>query len=95
MSAPGVNPQTVMKRMFEAADVEDIEELWAPPAQPDPMQMKAIEAEIAEKFAGAAKDSAAAEKYRADAVAAIMKERREDDMAQLQAVAEGFRMMAG
>lgn len=94
MGAPGVNPQAVMKRMFEAADVEDIEELWAPPAQPDPMQMKALEAEMAEKFAGAEKDSAAAEKYRADAMAALMKEQRENDRLQLQAVAEGFRMMA-
>lgn len=94
LGAPGVNPQAIMKRQFEAADVEDIDELWASPAQPDPMQLKAIEADIADKFAGADQKSAAAEKYRADAVASIMRERRADDQAQLQAMAEGFRLVA-
>ena len=92
LGAPGVNPQAIIKRQFEAMDVEDIDELMMPPQPPDPMQIKAVEAEIAEKFAGADKDSAAAEKYRADAMAAINKERREDEQQALQALAQGFQM---
>lgn len=36
VSAPGVNPQAIMKRAWEAADVEDVDDLLAPAQQPQP-----------------------------------------------------------
>jgi len=40
---PTVNPLEATKRMFEAAEVEDIETLLIPPPQPDPMQEQLLQ----------------------------------------------------
>lgn len=94
MGTPGINTQEIQKRIFEAADIEDIDKLFMPPPQPDPMQMAAAEAEIAGKVAVANKDTAAAEKYRVEAAAKMNEESRKDAEARLRALAEGFQIGA-
>lgn len=59
IQSPGVNPKAVVRRMFEAADVEDIDELFDnEPPQPDPTMMSKVERD----GAAANKDNATAEK---------------------------------
>lgn len=60
LAAPGVNPQAIYKRMWEAADVEDAEELLMPPAEPGPKE----QAEVAKDMSAADKNSADAEATR-------------------------------
>lgn len=83
LGAPGVNPQAIMKRMFEAADVDDIDELMMPP-QPPP--------------APDPKDVAQAENFQASAVLNMEKAQTEaakrDQMAYEQ-IAAGFQQGAG
>lgn len=87
LDAPGVNPQEIIKRMWEAADVDDIEELLLPPQEPDPMQVAGVQVEIEGKAAKAVKDRAAARRDDAEA------EAKRAETA-LKALAEGFRMAA-
>lgn len=49
VSAPGVNPQAIMRRAWEAADVDDIDELFMPPQepQPDPVALSGAEKNMA------------------------------------------------
>lgn len=85
VSAPGVDPTKIYRRAWEAADVEDPDDLLAPPApppQPDPKMM-----------AGAEKDMASAEKYRADAAktaAEAQGKALENEVARLEALAKAF-----
>lgn len=65
----GGDPREAMRRVFEAADIEDIEKLLPPPqppAPPPPEAVKAMEVEIAGKEAKGIKDLAAAEKLKAE-----------------------------
>jgi chaperonin GroES len=50
VAAPGVNPQAIYKRAWEAADVEDMDELMMPPApppQPSPGEVASTEKDLA------------------------------------------------
>lgn len=70
MAAPGINPQEIMRRMFEAADVDDIDELFV---KPDPMQaqmaMMAAQKGMEAQDAATGKDVAQAQKYAVEAQA--------------------------
>jgi chaperonin GroES len=91
LSAPGMNPQEIIRRMLEAADVDDIDSLFVPPSGPDPMMIAAQQAEIAKLEAAGQKDQALALKAQVDAQVAVAKEQREQEQAALQAISEGFR----
>jgi len=80
LGTPGVNNEAVLKRMFEAADVDDVEELFIPPAEPNPLQMADAEAEVDGKVAKAEKDRASAHKDVVDA-----------EVTRLEKLAETFR----
>jgi hypothetical protein len=41
---PFINPEVATRRMLEAADIEDVEELIVPPPQPDPGELAFMEA---------------------------------------------------
>lgn len=49
VGAPGVNPQAIMRRAWEAADVDDIDELLMPPQpeQPSPKDISGAEKDMA------------------------------------------------
>ncbi|KQM58777.1 MULTISPECIES: hypothetical protein [unclassified Sphingomonas] len=77
VSAPGVNPQAIMRRAWEAADVEDIDDLLVPmqPPQPNP------------------KDVAQGEKLQAGAVLDMEKaqtEKAKREQLQLDTLASAF-----
>lgn len=59
---PGANAPEILKRVYEAADMEEAEMLVVPPAGPDPM----MEAKAAETQSKAIKNQASAEKDLAD-----------------------------
>lgn len=63
LSAPGVNPQEIMKRAWEAAGIEDTDSLFMPPQPPSPVDMAQLEGVQAKT----ARDAAAAEKDRVQA----------------------------
>lgn len=67
LAAVGGDAREALRRVYEAADIEDIEKLLpAPkPPQPDPMQMAAVQADMEAKAAQVAKDMAASEQTRA------------------------------
>jgi chaperonin GroES len=50
VGSPGVNPQAIMRRAWEAADVDDPDELFLPPQQPqpDPAVMAKADRDVAE-----------------------------------------------
>lgn len=77
VSAPGVNPQEIYKRAWEAADVEEPEQLIMPPQpqQPNPKDI-----------ASAEKDIASAKKYTAEAENTTV----ETDIKRLEALAKTF-----
>lgn len=63
MEHPNLNKETGLRRIFEAANIEGIDELIVPtPAGPDPLMQENVKAEIEKKRAGAAKDLALGEK---------------------------------
>jgi chaperonin GroES len=47
---PGANPLAILKRVYEAADVENPDELLAPPPQPDPKMLADAQATEAKAF---------------------------------------------
>lgn len=66
LGAPGVNPQAIIRRMWEAADVDDIDELFAAPAQPDPLQMAMAQGQVEKIASEVRKNDATAQKTLAD-----------------------------
>lgn len=84
MSIASNNPlydqRKVHQRVLEAADVEDADELFAPPAQPDPMQMAGAQAELAKTASETERNNAAAQK---------------DNVTAIKAAAETGMMMGG
>lgn len=79
IAAPGINPQAVYKRVFEAASIEDADELLVPPQPPMPNP----------------KDIAQAQKYEADATLTMEKaatEAEERDHRRLEVLASQFAM---
>lgn len=75
VAAPGVNPQEVYKRVWEAADIEDIDQLLAPPQGPSPMD----QAKVAKDMAGAEESAARSEQIR-----------QETDIRRLETLAAAF-----
>jgi chaperonin GroES len=65
---PLYDQRKVHQRVLEAADVEDAEELFAPPPQPDPMAAAAAQAEMAKTASEAERNSASAQKDNAQAI---------------------------
>jgi chaperonin GroES len=69
---PLVDQAEALRRVFEAADVEDFDKLMAPPQQPDPQQqamaMAGAQAQIAETVSKTARNNAGATKAQADAL---------------------------
>lgn len=86
MGAPGVDNEAIMRRMWEAADVDDIDELLVE-QQPNPMAEMGARLEMEGKAAEIDKDRAKAEKDRIEA-----------EVARIEALAarfrEGFEMAA-
>ena len=66
LGAPGMNPKAIITRMLEAADVDDIDELFAPEQQPDPAQQMMMQAQLAKITSEAKRNDATAEKTLAD-----------------------------
>lgn len=66
LGAPGVNPQAIIRRMWEAADVDDIDELFAEPQQPDPMQVAMAQGQVEKIASEVRKNDATAQKTLAD-----------------------------
>lgn len=66
LGAPGMNPEAIIRRMLEAADVEDMDELFAKPQQPDPMQMALAEQQLRKLASEANRNDAQAQKAIAD-----------------------------
>jgi len=71
---PLVDQAEVLRRVFEAADIEDAEKLFAAPQQPDPQQaalaLAGAQAEIAKTTSETAKNNTTAQKTQVDALAA-------------------------
>ncbi len=65
---PLYDQRKVHERVLQAADVEDVEELFAPPPQPDPAAMAGAEAEVAKTQSEAARNNAQGQKAQADAL---------------------------
>jgi len=72
MSVAANNPlydqRKVHQRVLEAADVEDADELFAPPPQPDPMAAAGAQAELAKTASETERNSASAQKDQAQAI---------------------------
>lgn len=66
LGAPGMNPQAIIRRALEAADIDDIDELLAPDPQPDPMQVAGAEAQLRKLTSEANRNDAQAQKTLAD-----------------------------
>lgn len=69
MAEIGGDPREAMRRVYEAADIEDIDKLLPPPKPPpppDPMAVKAAEVQLAGAQAKGMKDTAAALKLKAE-----------------------------
>jgi chaperonin GroES len=77
VAAPGVNPQAIYKRAWEAADVEDIDELLMPvPQGPSPLEQADLEktgSETVKNIASAEKMRVEAEATKLDALAKTFK----------------------
>jgi len=63
VESPVVNKEQAMRRVYQAANIEDIDQLIIPaPAGPDPLMVEDATAEIQKKRASAVKDLALADK---------------------------------
>lgn len=65
---PLLDQAKVLRRVLEAADVEDADDLFAPPAQPNPLAQAGAEAELAKTQSEASKNAAQGQKAQADAL---------------------------
>lgn len=87
---PGANPQAILKRVYSAAGIEDIDELLMPPPGPDPM----VEAKAAESQAKAIQTQADAEKKLAEAEQTKVETNIMAQQAAYQAWAAGYQLGA-
>jgi chaperonin GroES len=72
MEHPNVNKEQALRRVYAAANIEDIDQLIVPtPAGPDPIIMEDAKAEIEKKRASAMKDLAIAEKTAVETEGAV------------------------
>ncbi len=65
---PLIDQQEALRRIFEAADVEDADKLFAPPSPPNPLAQAGAEAELQKTQSEAARNSAQAKKTTVDAL---------------------------
>jgi chaperonin GroES len=65
---PLIDQREALRRVWEAADVEDPDKLFAAPPQPDPMAAAGAQAEIAKTASETERNSAAAQKDNAQAI---------------------------
>lgn len=65
---PLYDQRKVHQRVLEAADIEDADDLFAPAAQPDPMQIAGAQAEIGKVQSETARNEAQANKAQIDAL---------------------------
>lgn len=65
---PLIDQREVLRRVFEAADIEDADALFAKPPQPDPIQIAAAQAEMGKVASETAKNNATAGKAQVDAL---------------------------
>lgn len=65
---PLIDQQEALRRIFEAADVEDADKLFVPPAQPNPLAEAGAQAELQKTQSEAARNSAQAQKTTVDAL---------------------------
>jgi chaperonin GroES len=90
MELPGANAPEILKRVYEAADMEDVDKLIMQPSGPDPM----VEAKAAESQSKAIKNQASAERDLAETektkLETAMMERREA----YEAFAAGYKVAA-
>lgn len=87
MGTPGINTQEIQRRMFEAADMDDIDKLFTPPAQPDPLMMALGQAEVENKQADTMEKQATAQSKVMDAET----DRANAETKRLEALAKQFR----
>lgn len=86
---PGANPVAILKRVYEAMDVENPEELMAPPQGPDPAQMAKAEKDKA----SAAKDMAQAGKAQMETQMMPYKQQLEEAKLAYEAFKTGFTLV--
>lgn len=65
---PLIDQQEALRRIFEAADVEDADKLFVPPSPPNPLAQAGAEAELQKTQSEAARNSAQAQKTTVDAL---------------------------
>lgn len=65
---PLIDQKEALRRIFEAADVEDADNLFAPPPPPNPMAEAGAQAELQKTQSEAARNSAQAQKTTVDAL---------------------------
>jgi chaperonin GroES len=81
LAGVGGDPREALRRVYEAADIEDIDKLLPPPkpqapTPPDPMQVAAFETEMGVKQARAFRDQAAAAQAQAKAGETVLDAQR-------------------
>lgn len=86
---PGANPVAILKRVYEAMDVENPDELMAPPPQPDPKTVADVEATKAK----ALKDAADAGKKQAETEQIGLEMELSEAKAAYEAFAQGFSLV--
>jgi chaperonin GroES len=87
---PGANPQAILKRYYEALELDNPEELIMPPAGPDPM----MEAKAAESQSKVIKNQASAERDLAETEKAKVETSLMEQQAAYQAWAAGYQFAA-
>lgn len=87
---PGANPAEILKRVYEAADMEDVDKLIVPPAGPDPL----MEAKAAETQSKAIKNQASAENDLASAEQTKLETAMMQAREQYDAFAAGYKVAA-
>lgn len=90
MEIPGANTQAILKRVYEAADVENAEELIMPPPGPDPV----MEAKAQSEAAKANKTMADAEKSLAETEQTKLETQIMGQQAAYQAFVQGYGLAA-